>query len=254
MQNRIYGSSPVRIVVVHGGPGGAGELAPLARGLADLGHGVLEPMQTELSVAGQVDELAGVIARNCQEPIVLIGWSWGAWLSALMTAGYPGLVEKLILIGSGPLDAEYAETIMPTRLSRLTEEEQAELQALSADLANSDKVRRMIALIDKADNFAPDERDQPDIVFDKAIFDAVWAEAASLRQSGELKEIMSTISCPVTALHGDHDPHPAEGVAIPLSAILPEADFVLLHQCGHKPWREKYACNVFYETLEVAIG
>lgn len=254
MQHRTYGLSPARIVVVHGGPGGAGELEPLARDLADRGHAVLEPMQTEKSVAGQVDELAGVISSKCQEPVVLIGWSWGAWLSALMTARYPALVEKLILIGSGPLDAKFAETIMPTRLSRLTADEQAELQTLSVDPGESDRVRRMIALFDKADGFAPDGRGQPDIVFDRTIFEAVWAEAAMMRQSGELVKIMSAITCPVTALHGDHDPHPAAGVAGPLSTILPDADFVLLDQCGHKPWREKYACKVFYETLEAAIG
>ncbi len=53
---RKYGKAPFAIVVVHGGPGARGEMAPVARELSTHG-GVLEPLQTATSVEGQVEEL-----------------------------------------------------------------------------------------------------------------------------------------------------------------------------------------------------
>lgn len=55
---RRWGPAPYRTALVHGGPGGAGEMAPLARELSAHGHGVLEPFQTEFSVESQLRELS----------------------------------------------------------------------------------------------------------------------------------------------------------------------------------------------------
>jgi len=56
---RRYGKAPYLVAVVHGGPGAAGAMAPVARELG-ADRGVLEPLQTAMTVDGQVDELAGV--------------------------------------------------------------------------------------------------------------------------------------------------------------------------------------------------
>src|SRR5215217_6631121 len=75
---RKHGSEPFRVVVVHGGPGAAGEMGPVAQ---RLGHarGVLEPMQSATTVYGQVDELRMAVESLSAPPVVLIGHSWGAW-------------------------------------------------------------------------------------------------------------------------------------------------------------------------------
>jgi pimeloyl-ACP methyl ester carboxylesterase len=78
----------------------------------------------------------------------------------------------------------------------------------------------------------------------------VWTEAAELRRSGELLQLGKLIKCPVVAIHGDYDPHPAEGVQKPLSAILKSFSFILLANCGHKPWIERQAKDKFYEFLK----
>jgi len=56
-----------------------------------------------------------------------------------------------------------------------------------------------------------------------------------LRKSGKLLKLGKQIKYPVIAIHGDYDPHPAEGVLIPLSSILKYFRFLLLKHCGHKP-------------------
>src|SRR2546426_5265244 len=53
---RKYGGDPFRVVVVHGGPGAAGSVAPMARKLGQT-RGVLEPLQTATTLDGQVEEL-----------------------------------------------------------------------------------------------------------------------------------------------------------------------------------------------------
>ena len=80
--------------------------------------------------------------------------------------------------------------------------------------------------------------------------EAVWTRSiAFLRQKGELLELCQKVQCPVIAIHGDYDPHPAEGVREPLQTALKSFRFVLLENCGHKPWIEKRAKDKFYSVL-----
>jgi pimeloyl-ACP methyl ester carboxylesterase len=82
------------------------------------------------------------------------------------------------------------------------------------------------------------------------VFQGVWKDAARLRASGELLALATRIECPVVAIHGDCDPHPYEGVQQPLSSRLEDFRFIMLENCGHKPWIEREAREGFYEVLE----
>ena len=132
---RKYGKPPYTVVVVHGGPGAGGEMAPVARELSN-DFGVLEPIQTTSTIQGQVNELKSVVEKNCDFPVTLIGFSWGAWLCYTFAANNPGLLAKLILIGSGPFDEKYATEIQKTRFSRLSKKEISELQSFFYVLNN----------------------------------------------------------------------------------------------------------------------
>ena len=114
---RIYGNAPYKIAVIHGGPGAAGEMAPVAHELSS-GWGVLEPIQTAASIEGQIKELKTVLEKNGDIPVTLIGFSWGAWLGFIFTANHPSFVKKLILIGSGPFEPKYTSIIERIRLGR----------------------------------------------------------------------------------------------------------------------------------------
>lgn len=266
MENpRTYGKPPFRVAVVHGGPGAGGEMAPVARQLAPC-FGVLEPIQTRTSLEGQVDELATILREHADLPTILIGFSWGAWLSFMLAARCPALVGKLILIGSGPYEQKYVATLQETRSSRLSEEERSEFEALAASLGAADaqgaddrdaSLARLGALASKTDSCdpMPEEPAGSDAIGARGdIFHGVWQDAAEMRRSGQLLELGRHISCPVVAIHGTYDPHPAVGVQEPLSAILPGFRFIPLEDCGHKPWIERRARDTFYGVLREEVG
>lgn len=254
---RKYGNKPYKIVVVHGGPGAFGEMQPVASFLAAY-CGVLEPFQTEATLEKQLVELKNILEENIEEPIIMIGFSWGAWLSYIFTASFPALVKKLILIGSGPFKEEYVPKIEETRLNRLNLEEQQEYRLIIEKLSDSDSTNnnriflRLGELALKTDLFDPlkDEYDRPKIR--KALdydFSRVLQEVLELRRKGELIKFAKQIKCPVVAIHGDYDPHPAAGVKKPLSNALRDFQLYLLKECGHKPWIERKAKNKFYKIL-----
>ena len=252
---RMYGNAPFTVAVIHGGPGAAGEMAPVARELSS-NWGILEPLQTAASLEGQVEELKTALEQSGDMPVTLIGYSWGAWLSFICTAYYPAIVKKLILIGSGSFEEKYAATIQETRLSRLSETEKREADALMATLndpAVSDKntpFARLGTLFTRADSYHPVILDTDELDVQYHIYQSVWNDAAEMRRSEKLLELGKHIHCPVVAIHGGYDPHPAEGVQKPLSAVLNSFRFILLENCGHTPWIEREARSQFYRILE----
>lgn len=254
---RSCGDAPFRVAVVHGGPGAPGSVAAVARELARDG-GTLEPLQTKTTLAGQIAELEEVLRQHGQPPVVLIGHSWGAWLAWLLTAQSPDLVKRLVLVGSGPFKMEYVSQINPNRYSRLSPAEQAlyrDLLARLSDPATAGEpglLDKLGELVEKADTYDPipiatDEQDK--LTVDGAMYQSVWEEAAALRKSGELLRMAERITCPVLAIHGDVDPHPAAGVREPLMKALGDFRFVLLERCGHTPWKERHAADRFYSLL-----
>jgi len=249
---RKYGDPPFAVAAVHGGPGAPGEMSTVARELSSVA-GVLEPLLTAASVNGQVEELRAVLEENGRLPLTLIGFSWGAWLSVIFTARYPTYVNKLILLSSGPFEEEYAANIMKTRLQRLRKGERREAKALYEAIISStlsrDSLTRFGQLISKADSYdlLPDESQSSPA--DPEVYRSVWDEASKLRNSGHLLEIVGRIKCPVVAIHGDYDPHPADGVKHPLSRAIRDFRFILLQKCGHHPWRERNARDMFYCIL-----
>jgi pimeloyl-ACP methyl ester carboxylesterase len=254
---RVYGHPPYSLALIHGGPGAGGEMAPVARRLG-ASRGVLEPIQTADSLEGQIHELKGQLEQNASLPVVLAGYSWGAWLAFLVAAIHPKLVKKLVLISSGSFDAAYMAGFERRRLERLSPEEQQEAADLAGMLddplvqAKSEALARFGALFAKTDSFDPlpsEESDADKIPPRPDIFRKVWADADKMRRAGTLLELGRAIECPVAAIHGDYDPHPIKGVEEPLTRVLKDFRLLLLKECGHTPWLEKRAKEEFYTVL-----
>ncbi|MBS4016084.1 MAG: alpha/beta hydrolase [Candidatus Latescibacteria bacterium] len=261
---RKYGEPPYSVVAVHGGPGARGELAPVAKKIA-LKYGVLEALQDANTISGQVQELLRVVKKHATKPVILIGHSWGAWLSYIFTARYPSFVKKLVLVSSGPFEEKYVRRIMQARLQRLNKKERAELNTYIALMHNQNireiKTEKLLKrsgnkvefvkfgnLMSKTDSYEPTpSRHQIELRLD--IIRGVWPKAEELRKTGQLLKLSEKIKCPVTAIHGDYDPHPWQGVKNPLRKKLSDFRFFLLKKCGHTPWLEKHARCDFLHIL-----
>lgn len=256
-----YGNAPFNIAVIHGGPGAPGQVAPMARELSSI-CGILEPFQTADSIDGQILELKGILENNAETPVILIGHSWGAWLSYIFAARYPQLVKKLILVGCGSFEEKYLAAMNSSRISRLSEAENnrvGELFNLLNDLNNKNNKNKKDALsefgklMSKADSFAPITLEDEGVDFHPKVFENCMKEITYLRKSKELLEIGKEIKCSVIAIHGEYDSHAFEGVEKPLSTVIEDFKFILLKDCGHYPWNEIYAKDKFYQIIKEEI-
>jgi pimeloyl-ACP methyl ester carboxylesterase len=258
-QVRFYGEAPYTVAVIHGGPGAPGSMAPVARALA-ASCGVLEPLQSADTLDGQVEELRSVLDEHAALPVTLIGSSWGAMLSYILAARYGDRVKKLILVGSGGYSRN-ADTGMATRMLRLSPAERLEvrglMETLNGDLPGSkdEALARLGQLFtEKTDTFLPLTLDTEILEVCYDVHRRVWSEAAQLRRSGDLLDLGKQIDCPVIAVHGSYDPHPAEDVRISLAAVVKDFRFVLLKNCGHYPWIERDAKARFYAVVREELG
>src|SRR5258708_8720711 len=107
---REYGHSGPQVIVLHGGPGAAGNMAGVARGLSDA-YRVVDPFQRrrsgdeQLTVARHVADVHEVI-NFCAADFrpALLGASWGAMLALAYAAAHPSSVGPVILVGCGTFD------------------------------------------------------------------------------------------------------------------------------------------------------
>lgn len=255
---RIYGKSPYKVALIHGGPGGAGSLKELALILSN-NCGILEPLQTRDSIAGQVEELKETLNQHADLPVTLIGHSWGAMLGFIFTATYPTYVNKLIMVGSGLFDPKYAKNIMETRLSRLSEDKQVQLKKLMEKLNEesneSDELMHQFGkLMEEVDSFDPIKLTDNEVMNGQYhIYKTVWPEAAKIREKGELLGLGKKIKCPVLAIHGSFDPHPYQGIQEPLGTVIDNFTFILLDKCGHEPWIERHAKDQFINLISTHL-
>jgi pimeloyl-ACP methyl ester carboxylesterase len=255
---RRYGAGPFGVAILHGGPGAAGEMAPVTRELAAT-RGILEPLQTAATIGGQVRELRVAIESTGTPPLVLVGFSWGPLLGLIFAARHPALVKKLILISCPPCEESYAGDIMKTRLGRMSAEDRSTTLSVILSLddpGTKDKntlMGRLGALILKAESYDPLPHDT-EIAYRHDIYRGIWRQARRLRLRGQLLNFAGRVRCPLVAIHGDYDPHPAAGAREPLSRVVKDFRFILLGKCDHFPWLERQARDEFYAILKREIA
>lgn len=246
---RIWGKLPLTTVILHGGPGAAGDVASLANELGEY-FGVIEPFQTGATIQAQIDELSVVIEENATKPVVLIGHSWGAWLGFIFSSHHPELVKKLIMVGTPPFEDKDVALMRKIREDRISNHEKTQLAKITIGLKTDPKesFQKMGELMSKIDSYEllpiHDEVD-----FRSDIYSSIWGEAEKMRKENHLLRLTNKISCPVIAIHGDYDPHPWQGVKIPLEERILDFRFIFLEKCGHYPWKEKFARESFLKKM-----
>lgn len=252
---RLYGEQPSKIILLHGGPGALGEMQPVALELAK-DYGCLEALQTKLTIRELLQELQQQLTVAGRQPVVLVGFSWGAMLALLLTAEFPQLVEKLVLIGCPPLTKSYDGEVDQTRSQRISPNQQQQLAQLMAELETKTglaadrtllKLGQLLGEVDAYDRM-PNSPSPYILHHNFAQYSQIWQQAEQLRSSNKFLEIAAKISQPICFIQGDYDPHPIEALR-GLEEQLPNARLEILTNCGHKPWVEVAAAAKFYTIL-----
>jgi pimeloyl-ACP methyl ester carboxylesterase len=166
---REYGSGPL-IIVLHGGTGAPGHMAPVAHGLASS-YRVIEPFQRgssreRLTVARHVADFHEVInfyAGRCGPP--LVGASWGAMLALAYAATHPSSTGPPILVGCGTFDLAARAELQKTIAERMNDEIRARLKC--ADPLDQDErlkvsVEAMMPVYSYDIRASPHEEDKVD--------------------------------------------------------------------------------------------
>lgn len=251
---RIHGTPPYRIAVIHGGPGAIGSLGYMAEGLAEF-CGVIEPLQSKYSITELIEELHQQLKGYLHSPIILLGHSWGAWLSIMYAAYYPQNVKALILVGTPPFEDKYVPSIMDRRVANLSKNEASRFKELLKPEAEI-SITEIEEFLYKCDNYSPLPKEiinQYVTNIDYKMNRLVWDEAAKMRTKGELCKLISQIECPLYLIHGECDPHPFEGVVEPLDHNGITYSEYLLPRCGHSPFYEQEWSAKFYSIIATLL-
>ena len=256
IQTRQYGTNGPKIMLLHGGPGAAGYMAPVARVLAEYFH-VFEPFQRKsardkpLTVARHVTDLNDVINLYCpDEKPVLVGHSWGAMLALIYATQFSDAVGALILIGCGTFDAVARAQMRTLRHERMAVRKYQRMKRRMEKIEDPDErlqlLGKIMILIDSFE--LKDVKDEV-VYFDGLGHEQTWHDMMDLMNKGVYPAAFETIDVPVLMLHGDYDPHPGEMIRDSLKPYIPEMEFHRWQQCGHYPWLEKAVSENFYSVL-----
>lgn len=254
---RDYGASGPYVIVLHGGPGTPGYMAPLARALAD-GYHVIEPFQrgsgrVPLTVARHVEDTRALIDSCCRgrHPVV-IGHSWGAMLALALAAAHPDCAAGIVLIGCGTFDAASRERLRDNLERRAGPGFSFEhlWDSLTLQCPDPDErlriAGRSVLSLYSVDLLPHEDETE---AYDARAFEESWADMLRLQSEGVYPAAFFGIHCPAIMFHGADDPHPGPMIFDHLRPFTPQLQYHEFARCGHYPWLERHAHSDFVMAL-----
>lgn len=257
MSVREYGASGPWVVLLHGGPGAAGYMAPLARRLADSFR-VLEPLQRPsggepLTVAVHVADLDGLLERRCGDtlaPPALVGHSWGAMLALAYAAAHPRRVGSLVLIGCGTFDPTARDRLRTTVEERMDDELKRQVERLPEEFPEpNERLRHLGNLLLSLYSYDLVVSELDVEVCDARAYSETWQDMLRLQEAKMYPSAFTAIDVAVLMLHGTVDPHPGRLTYATLRPFLPQLEYKEWKRCGHYPWLENGVRDEFFAVL-----
>jgi pimeloyl-ACP methyl ester carboxylesterase len=237
----------------------SGDVAPIAQGLSDL-FTAIEPWQRgsaaePLTVARHVEDLHTLIVGLVSDaPPALVGHSWGAMLALCYAAAYPDEAGPIVLVGSGTFDPSSRarmKEILRERTDPHLQERLAEVAASTDDASELHMKRlrltRDLSVYERLEPWPEKEEYEP---LDVRAHKQTWDDMMRLQSDGTYPKAFAAITSEVLMLHGDYDPHPGSMIYASLRPFIRSLEFQELEHCGHSPWRERFARDVFFASLK----
>ena len=251
-----YGSGLDTVIALHGGPGAAGGIAPLARELGKRWH-VLEPFQRSsggrpLTVAKHIEDLDVLVrARRGHDHPVLVGHSWGAMLALAYAAEHPTVPAALVLIGCGTFSRGARAAFEAQLEARLAPADRVRLARIRHTEASADRrlaaIGRLMTQVHGHDGVVAEE-DAAEA--DALAHEETWADMLRPHRDGGFPAAFSAIRVPVLMIHGEADLHPGVVISEHLRSRIPHLEYRELPGCGSTPWLERQATQAFFDALQ----
>jgi pimeloyl-ACP methyl ester carboxylesterase len=180
----------------------------------------------------------------------LLGASWGAMLALAYAAAHPTSTGPLILVGCGTFDLAARAELRKTIAERLNDEIRARLKC--ADERDQDERMKASAEAEMS-IYSYDVRasahDEDKVDVDARAHHETWDDMVRLQTEGVYPAAFSAIKVSVLMVHGTYDPHPGRLISAGLRSYLPQLEYRELQRCGHYPWLEKAAADVFFALV-----
>lgn len=270
------GNGPV-VVFLHGGPGDDHSyLRPLAEPLSSQfrcilydqrgsGHSYLRELREEtLHINRFFEDLEALRLHLAQPRLRLIGHSWGATLALLYGMRFPDRIERMALIGLGPLNDELAAVASANLLQPLSRSEREEFERLSTERrltresGNLQKHRQLhIQLVTeyyiRSRFYSPEAaerfRIQYRAMYSNNPFVATYLLPSVRSLQDQMWQLLPQITAPLLILYGYQDFEPITQACL-LTASMPQAQVSFFNECGHVPWLEQLEqCTQSLETF-----
>jgi pimeloyl-ACP methyl ester carboxylesterase len=171
-------------------------------------------------------------------------------LALAYAAHYPETLAALVLIGCGTFSLASRAEFEARLEARLTPADRASLAQIKESKADPDRRlaarSRLMARV-----YGHDVEEVADAVasVDALAHQETWADMVRLQREGIYPAAFAVIGVPVLMLHGDEDPHPGRLIHEDLRTYISHLDYQELPKCGHSPWLERQARQLFFETL-----
>jgi proline iminopeptidase len=243
------------LAMLHGGPGMADYLGPVAAMLADIatvyrydqrGCG-RSPGGPPYDLATAVADLDAVRTAWGVERWTLLGHSWGATLALVYAVEHPERANGLIYVSGTGVDPAWHDAYRAERRARIPPSQRArwdELRALrrTATGAELERVEREYALLYAGTDLADPSR-APEVVawllvggfpVNQQVNQELGADASRVVETPAFAARLRDLRVPTLVLHGEVDPRPAR-FAAQVAALIPSADLVVLPNVGHFP-------------------
>jgi pimeloyl-ACP methyl ester carboxylesterase len=255
LHTRSYGTTGPLVVLLHGGPGAPGYMAPIGRELGDAFR-VLEPFQRPsgpepLTVARHVEDIHGLMLQHSDGPWpALVGHSWGAMLALAYAAEHPDETGPLVLIGCGTFDTEARSRLQATLDERMDASLRSRLEHLEDECPDPNRrLSLMGKLLEPVYSFDPLSVSDESIPCDLSAHEESWQDMLRLQAEGRYPAAFSGIHVPAVMLHGSHDPHPGRMIHEHLKPLMPQLEYIEWDRCGHYPWLERASREPFFASL-----
>ncbi len=196
-----------------------------------VGHGYSTKPDTEYEIAVYVEHLKDVTDALGFDKIYLSGESLGGWVAARFALTYPDRLERMVLntTGGATLNPEVMERIKTLTMAAVEtptwENVKTRLEWLMADPATvTDDLVACRQAIYK----------QPEMP--RAMNHILCLQETKIRQRNNLTdEEWASITHPALVIWTTKDPTADISVGQRIAELIPDAEFVVMENCGHWP-------------------